>query len=60
MTKLAVEGTTEQPSHSLKLYLSPATRGMESKLKCEGSPTVTGQESNYEEDYSAEWQNAHD
>ena len=60
MTKLAVEGTTEQPSHFLKLYLSPATRGTGPKLKCEGSPTETGQDSNYEEEDSAEWQNTRD
>ena len=60
MTKLAVEGTTEQRSHSLKLNLSPATRGTGSKLKCEGSPTETGQDSNYEEEDSAEWQNTRD
>ena len=60
MTKLRTEGTTEQPSHSLKLNLSPATLGTGPKLKCEGSPTESGQDSNYEEEDSAEWQNAHD
>ena len=46
-------------SHSLTLYLSPATCGTGSKLKCEGSPTETGQDSDYEEEDSAEWQNTH-
>ena len=54
-----MERTTDRPSHSLTLYLSPATRGTGSKLKCVGSPTETGQNSNYEEEDSAEWQNAH-
>ena len=57
MTKLTMEGTTGQPSHSLKIDLSPATRGTGPKLKCEGSPTETGHDSNYEEEDSAEWQN---
>ena len=60
MTKLAAERTTEQPSHSLKLHLSPATCGTGPKLKCEGSPTETGQNSNYEEEDTAEWQNTRD
>ena len=59
LAKSAMERTTDRPSHSLTLYLSPATRGTGSKLKCEGSPTETGQDSNYEEEDSAEWQNAH-